>query len=92
MDDVTFCCSGPYGNVWLVALQYRGKVCCLPWSVCVCVSVCLQAYLWNYWTDHYKIWWHCNTTVVELDCHCCCCCCNADWNMCHSSGRAVCSW
>ena len=26
MDDVTFGCSGPYGDSWLAALQYRGGV------------------------------------------------------------------
>jgi len=33
MDDVTFGHSGPYGDVWLVALWYRGGVWCL-WMSC----------------------------------------------------------
>ena len=33
MDDVTFGCSGPMGDAWLVALRYRGGVWCL-WMPC----------------------------------------------------------
>ena len=35
--------------------EYCDQPVCLSVSVCVCVSVCPQAYLWNRWTDLHEI-------------------------------------
>ena len=51
MDDVALGCNGPYGDVWLVALRYRGGVWCLwmPYFVSEIV-LCIYQQIWA--TNH----------------------------------------
>ena len=43
MDDVTFRRNGPYGDAWLAALRYRGKVRCL-WIPSSCMMDARMTY------------------------------------------------
>ena len=48
---------GAFMLVFIYWLLRPGRRCGVLWSAClsVCLCVCLQAYLWNRWTDLHKI-------------------------------------